>query len=88
MQRGQATVEYVALSVAILIAGCLLVRFQTPVDDLARAVANAVAAAHRRTPAARPHGHRQRPRRHVEHPCLCPLPLPVHSAREGERENR
>ena len=88
MQRGQATVEYLALSLAILITGCLLVRFQTPIGGLAQALVHAVAPAHRRPPAARPGGHRHGPRRHVGHPCLCPLPLPVHSPPERERENR
>jgi len=88
MQRGQATVEYLALTLAILISGCLLVRFQTPVGGLARALAHAVAPTHRRAPAHRPAGHRHGPRRHPSHPCLCPLPLPVHSAPERERENR
>jgi hypothetical protein len=88
MQRGQATVEYLALTLVLLISGCLLVRFQTPVGSLARALAHAVAPAHRRAPAHRPSGHRHGPPKHLSHPCLCPLALPIHSAPERERENR
>jgi hypothetical protein len=74
MPRGQATVEYVTLVTVLLIGACLLVRFETPVQTLAGAVAHAVAAPHRH-PAVRPHRavHRPHaPQRPVVHHCLCP----------------
>ncbi len=74
MPRGQATVEYVTLVTVLLIGACLLVRFETPVQTLAEAVAHAVAAPHRH-PAVRPHPavHRPHgPHRPVVHHCLCP----------------
>ena len=74
MRRGQATIEYAALLAAVLIAGCLLVRFATPVEQLALDLARAVLALprphhqppqHRRTPSHRVH--------HPRHPCGCPF---------------
>ncbi|HUZ84426.1 MAG TPA: hypothetical protein VMU66_07010 [Gaiellales bacterium] len=76
MSRGQASVEYAALLLAVLlVGGCLLVRYQTPVRGLAAVVAHAVAApaGHH---AARRRGHRPappRPSRSATHrSCLCP----------------
>jgi len=40
--RGQATVEYALLAVALVVAVCVLVRYATPVTEMARAVAHAV----------------------------------------------
>ena len=74
MRRGQATIEYAALLAAVLIAGCLLVRFATPVERLALDLARAVLAL--------PRPHRQAPRHrrapshpahHPRHPCQCPF---------------
>jgi hypothetical protein len=71
VQRGQATIEYALLATALVVAMCLLVRFETPVQWLARAVVHTIVP----RPAGRPHrgggghhGHRQR----RPHPCLCP----------------
>src|SRR4029079_829642 len=35
MQRGQSTVEYLALVLLVLVAACALVRFHTPVEGMA-----------------------------------------------------
>ena len=70
MQRGQATIEYVLLITALMLGMCVLVRFPTPVQWMARAVVHAVS--HR--PAAPRHhggGHHGHPHRHP-HPCVCP----------------
>ena len=58
----------------LAVPACLLVRFETPVQTLAEAVAHAVAAPHRH-PAVRAHRavHRPHgPHRPVVHHCLCP----------------
>jgi len=76
MERAQATVEYLLLAMAVIVGGCLLVRFATPVEAVARAVVHAVAP---RPPHGAPaHPRRSRPasqpRRHrTPRPCLCPL---------------
>lgn len=73
MQRGQATVEYVALAFLILIGACILVTYHTPVAKLAKELAQALDG---RPPKpkviGRPHPHKG-PSRTVERPCLCPL---------------
>ena len=76
MERGQATIEYALLATTIVVATCLLVRFETPVQSLARAVAHAMAPSRPRPPrhGGGHHGHH----RHRPHPCLCPG-LPVAS---------
>jgi hypothetical protein len=76
MERAQATVEYLLLTMAVIVGGCLLVHYATPVEAVARAVVHAVAARpHRRTPAHRPRSHRppHPPRHRTRKPCACPL---------------
>jgi hypothetical protein len=72
MERGQSTVEYVLLVTVLVLGMCLLARFATPVEWMARAVAHAVA---HRPPTPDRHGgggrHHGPPHRHP-HPCLCP----------------
>ncbi len=68
MQRGQATIEYALLATTLLLAGCLLVRFETPVQWLARAVVHTIVPVRAHPHHGGGHGHR-RPR---PHPCLCP----------------
>jgi hypothetical protein len=75
VSRGQATVEYALLVVALVVAVCLLVRFATPVTDVARAVAHAMS---HRPARHRPHatiGKRRPPHRRPA-PCLCPFTSP------------
>jgi hypothetical protein len=75
MQRGQSTVEYLALVLLVLVAACALVRFHTPVEGMAIDLAQAVSGH------GRPHlVHRRRaPRHHEDHrrpddrTCLCPF---------------
>jgi hypothetical protein len=81
VQRAQATVEYVALVAVALIAACLLVRYATPAQRLARDIAHVVSGAPRRRS---PHITRRasrHPRHVVKKPCLCPfqaqLPQPA-----------
>jgi Class III signal peptide. len=70
VRRGQASIEYVLLISALMVAICLLVRYPTPVQWLARSVAHAVS----QPPVVhRPHGgkhHHGSPHRRP-HPCLC-----------------
>jgi len=78
MQRGQATIEYVLLSTALLVATCLLARFATPVEDIGRALRAAVAPrpAHEPSagqPAARRRTRPPRPRERSPRRCYCPL---------------
>jgi hypothetical protein len=77
MERAQATVEYLLLVVALTLGGCLLVRFWTPVEAVAMAVAHAFAPPphHARTPGRPPRPHRPRkpPVRKPRRPCVCPL---------------
>jgi hypothetical protein len=71
MQRAQATIEYALLVTVLLVGTCLLVRFETPVQWLARAVVHAVAPGHARHGHHGGGGHHGR-RRRRPHPCLCP----------------
>jgi len=78
-------VEYVALISVALIAACLLVRFATPAERIARDIAHAVTARPRR-----PVTHLSRHSRHRTHragraPCLCPLSRPGRGPRGGGR---
>ena len=75
MQRGQSTVEYLALVLLVLVAACALVRFHTPLEGMAVDLAQAVSGHGRRHLV-----HRRRvPRRHVGHrrpadrSCVCPF---------------
>jgi len=75
MQRGQSTVEYLALVLLVLVAACALVRFHTPVEGMAVDLARAVSGQtrrhlvhHRRAP--RPHEGHRRP---ADRSCVCPL---------------
>ncbi|MGH3138392.1 MAG: hypothetical protein ACRDQE_01545 [Gaiellales bacterium] len=72
MSRGQATVEYTLLGVMLIVAVCLLVRYATPVAEMAKAVAHAVShrPVHHRLHT--PVGHRRPPHRRPA-PCLCPF---------------
>ena len=74
-EKGASLVEYALLVVALVVAVCLLVRFATPVTDVARAVAHAVShrPAHHRPHA--PIGKRRPPHRRPA-PCLCPFAAP------------
>jgi len=74
MRRGQATIEYAALLATVLVAGCLLIRFATPVERLSLDLARAVLALPR--PHHRPPRHRHTPIHPVHHsrqPCRCPF---------------
>jgi Flp pilus assembly pilin Flp len=76
VSKGQATVEYTLLAVALAVAVCLLVRYATPVADVARAVAQAVS---HRPARHRPHAlhvTRRRPPHRRPAPCLCPFEPP------------
>jgi hypothetical protein len=78
MQRGQSTVEYLALVLLVLVAACALVRFHTPVEGMAVDLAQAVSGrgrrhlVHQRRP---PHheGHR----RPADRRCTCPFSAQV-----------
>jgi hypothetical protein len=75
VQRGQATIEYALLATTLLVAMCLLVRFETPVQWLARAVVHTIVpvrAGHPHHGGGGHHGHRHRP----PHPCLCQASRP------------
>jgi hypothetical protein len=69
MRRGQATIEYVLLLTALMLSLCVLVRFETPVRWMARAITHAL-----------PHrgggggggGRHHGPEHRHPHPCLCP----------------
>ena len=68
--------EYLGLCLAILIGACVLVRFSTPVDDLAASLVRTLAP-HRSAPVHRqPRIRPRRPAHRVPHPCLCPVHSP------------
>lgn len=72
MQDGQASVEYALLVTALVVGMCLLVRFSTPVEAVARAVAHAATPGDGRyVPAHRVRGTPRRPPHRHEHRCLC-----------------
>lgn len=75
MERGQATVEYSALTTLALVAACALVQFTTPVAGLASDLVHILVP--RVDHAPRHHtsqtSHRRRPRTHQ---CLCGSPPP------------
>lgn len=72
VSRAQASVEYVLLCAALICVSCLLVRFETPVVAVARAVEGAVAphqAVHHPHRGVR--GHHRSPAPRV---CWCAAP--------------
>jgi len=74
MHRGQATIEYVLLLTALMLSLCVLVRYETPVRWMARAIIHTLP--HRQGGGAgggRNHG----PEHRRPHPCLCPQPEEV-----------
>ncbi|MGZ4194778.1 MAG: hypothetical protein ACXVRW_20245 [Solirubrobacteraceae bacterium] len=78
MQRAQASVEYLLLTTAIVLAVCGLVRFATPVEELGRALVRAVAhRPSREAPSQHPHRARPHPppgrRARRPHPSYCPI---------------
>jgi hypothetical protein len=74
MHRGQATIEYVLLLTALMLGLCVLVRYETPVRWLARAIAHALP---HRQGGAGGGGHHHRPGQRRPRPCLCPQPEEV-----------
>jgi len=73
MHRGQATIEYVLLLTALTVGLCVLVRHETPVRFLARAITHALPHRQGGGGGGRHHG----PERRRPHPCLCPQPEEV-----------
>jgi hypothetical protein len=75
MQRGQATLEYSGLALALLLGACLLVQAAGPVEGIARALLAELRPA-RAAPSpspARPLSVRHRPSRPRRAPrCYCP----------------
>jgi hypothetical protein len=67
MHRGQATIEYVLLLTALMLGLCVLVRYETPVRWMARAITHALP--HRKG-GGRGGGHHG-PEHRRPHPCLC-----------------
>jgi hypothetical protein len=74
MHRGQATIEYVLLLTALMVGLCVLVRYETPVRFLARAIAHALP---HRQGGGSGGGHHHGPEHRRSHPCLCPQPEEV-----------
>jgi hypothetical protein len=70
MHRGQATIEYVLLLTALMVGLCVLVRYETPVRFLARAITHALPHRQGGGGGGRHHG----PERRRPHPCLCSQP--------------
>jgi hypothetical protein len=68
MRRGQATIEYVLLLTALMLSLCVLVRFETPVRWMARAITHALPHRH----GGGGGGHHHGPQHRHPHPCLCP----------------
>jgi hypothetical protein len=75
MQRGQSTVEYLALVLLVLVAACALVRFHTPVEGMAIDLAQAVSGHGRRHPVhqRRAPRHHEGHRRPADRRCVCPV---------------
>ena len=70
MRRGQATIEYALLLTALMLSLCVLVRFETPVRWMARAITHALP--HRQGGGGGGGGHHHGPEHRRPHPCLCP----------------
>jgi len=75
MQRGQSTVEYLALVLLVLVAACALVRFHTPVEGMAIDLAQAVSGNGRRhlVHQRRAPRHHEGHRRPADRRCVCPF---------------
>ena len=75
MQRGQSTVEYLALVLLVLVAACALVRFHTPLEGLAVDLAQAVSGRghHHLVHQRRAPRHHEGPRRPADRSCVCPF---------------
>lgn len=72
MIRAQASIEYALLCAATIFVACLLVRFQTPVIDIARGIEHALSG---HAPVHNPHpGHPGHHRLPVPKPCWCAVP--------------
>jgi hypothetical protein len=69
MRRGQATIEYMLLLTALMLTLCVLVRFETPVRWMARAITHALP---HRQGGGGGGGHHHGPEHRRPHPCLCP----------------
>lgn len=68
MRRGQATIEYVLLLTGLMVSLCVLVRYETPVRWMARAITHALPHRH----GGGGGGHHHAPGHRRPHPCLCP----------------
>jgi len=74
MQRGQSTVEYLALVLLVLVAACALVRFHTPLEGMGVDLAQAVSGHGRRHLVHPPRAprHHEGHRRPADRSCVCP----------------
>jgi hypothetical protein len=79
MQRGQSTVEYLALVLLVLVAACALVRFHSPLEGIAVDLAEAVSGRGRRHLVQQRRAPRQHEghRRPADRNCVCPFPAQV-----------
>jgi hypothetical protein len=68
MRRGQATIEYALLLTGLMVSLCVLVRYETPVRWMARAITHALPHRH----GGGGGGHHHGPGHRRPHPCLCP----------------
>jgi hypothetical protein len=68
MRRGQATIEYALLLTGLMVSLCVLVRYETPVRWMARAITHALPHRH----GGGGGGHHHAPSHRQPHPCLCP----------------
>jgi hypothetical protein len=77
VQRGQSTVEYLALVLLVLVAACALVRFHTPVEGMAVDLAQAVSGHGRRhlVHQRRPPRHHEGHGRPADRSCVCPFSM-------------
>jgi len=75
MQRGQSTVEYLALVLLVLVTACALVRFHAPLEGMAVDLAQAVSGRgrHHLAHPRRAPRHNQGPRRPADRSCVCPF---------------
>jgi len=85
MTRGQATIEYVALMLCIVLGVCLLVRTITPVEGLGMSLVHVFVP--KRHPAPPKHPRQPSPKKATPRRaprCYCPLgPPPPASASAG-----
>jgi hypothetical protein len=75
MQRGQSTVEYLALVLLVLVTACALVRFHTPLEGMAVDLARAVSGRgrHHLVHQRRAPRHHEEHRRPADRSCVCPF---------------